>query len=149
MQEYLEGTDISLSQDQMIAMAKKIRQPMWIWHIYIGYVLVGLLSIRFVLPFFGEMKFQNPLAAEISIKVRFQRWVYLILYVGIIGSLITGLFMEFGPESLRKPMEEIHELGIYYLVPFIIIHLAGLLIAEFTDQQGIVSRIISGSDQKV
>jgi cytochrome b len=42
-------------------------------------------------------------------------------------------------------MEEIHVLGIYYLIAFIAIHLAGVLIAEFTDQKGIVSRIVSGS----
>lgn len=149
MQEYLKGAGQSLPQDQLIAMAKKIRQPMWNWHIYIGYALVGLLSIRFLLPLFGEMKFQNPLAAGISAKVKFQRWVYILLYIGIVISLVTGLFIEFGPQSLREPMEEIHVLGIYYLVPFIIIHLAGLLIAEFTDQRGIVSRIISGSDKGV
>ena len=39
---------------------------------------------------------------------------------------------------------EIHELGVYYLVAFIIIHLAGVLIAEFTNQKGIISKIISG-----
>ncbi len=149
IQEYLKGTGQTMPHEQVIAIAKKIRQPMWNWHIYIGYVLVGLLSIRFALPLFGEMKFQNPLAADISFKVKFQRWVYILLYVGIVISLITGLLMEFGPKSLREPMEEIHALGIYYLVPFIIIHLAGLLIAEFTDQRGIVSRIISGSDKGV
>ena len=41
-------------------------------------------------------------------------------------------------------MEDIHVLSIYYLVPFIIIHLTGVLWAEFTDQKGIVSRIVSG-----
>ena len=42
-------------------------------------------------------------------------------------------------------MENIHVLGIYYLVAFIVIHVAGVLIAEFSDQKGIVSRIVSGS----
>jgi Ni,Fe-hydrogenase I cytochrome b subunit len=36
-------------------------------------------------------------------------------------------------------------LGIYYLIAFIGIHLTGVLIAEFTDQKGIISRIVSGS----
>ncbi|MBL0310620.1 MAG: cytochrome b/b6 domain-containing protein [Bacteroidetes bacterium] len=149
MQEYLKGAGQSLSQDQVIAMAKKIREPMWNWHIYIGYILVGLLSIRFALPFFGEMEFQNPLVMGISTKIKFQRWIYIILYACIVISLVTGLLIKFGPKSLREPMEEIHALGIYYIVPFIIIHLAGILIAEFTDQKGIVSRIISGSDHRV
>ncbi|MDO9593497.1 MAG: cytochrome b/b6 domain-containing protein, partial [Lutibacter sp.] len=60
IQNYLNTTDQSLTQDQLIVLAKKIRQPMWDWHIYLGYILTGLFSIRFLLPIFGEMKFQSP-----------------------------------------------------------------------------------------
>ena len=49
------------------AIARSIRNPMWIWHIYIGYVLVGLFSIRFLLPLFGKMKFKNPLKKDLTI----------------------------------------------------------------------------------
>jgi len=58
---------------------------------------------------------------------------------------MTGLVIEFGPKAFKKPMEEIHELGIYYLVAFIVVHLTGVIWAEFTNDKGIISRIISGS----
>ncbi len=149
IQEYLSNTEQVLSQDQTIALAKKIRQPMWNWHIYMGYALVGLFSIRFMLPAFGHMKFQNPFGKKLSIKMKFQKWTYLIFYACVIVSLTTGLIIELGPKELKKPMEEIHVLGIYYLIAFIAIHLIGVLIAEFTDQKGIISRIVSGSkDEK-
>lgn len=148
IQEYFKGIGQNLPQEQSIALARKIRQPMWDWHIYIGYVLVGLFSIRFALPFFGQMKFQNPFAKNLSIKVKLQRWVYVVFYGSVITSLTTGLLIVFGPKSIQEPMEDIHVLGIYYLVTFIIVHIAGVLIAEFTDQKGIVSRIVSGSDGK-
>jgi len=148
IQDYLSGTDQVLSQDQLIALAKKIRQPMWNWHIYIGYVLVGLFSVRFILPAFGHMAIQNPLSKNLSVKVKFQRWIYLIFYACVIVSLTTGLLIEFGPKELKKPMEEIHVLGVYYLIAYIIIHLAGVLIAEFTEEKGIISRIVSGSKSK-
>lgn len=148
IQEYFKGIGQNLPQEQSIALARKIRQPMWDWHIYIGYVLVGLFSIRFALPFFGQMKFQNPFAKNLSIKVKLQRWVYVVFYGSVITSLTTGLLIVFGPKSIQEPMEVIHVLGIYYLVTFIIVHIAGVLIAEFTDQKGIVSRIVSGSDGK-
>lgn len=45
-------------------------------------------------------------------------------------------------------MEEIHIFGIYYLIAFIVVHLAGVLLVEFTEQKGIISRIISGSEDK-
>lgn len=148
IEDYLISTEQSLSQDQLITLAKKIRQPMWNWHIYIGYVLVGLFSIRFILPAFGQMKIQNPLSKNLSTKKRIQKWTYVIFYVCVIVSLVTGLIIELGPKELKKPMEEIHVLGIYYLIAFIVIHFSGVLIAEFTEQKGIISRIVSGSKGK-
>ena len=145
IQDYLSGTDQALTQDQLIVLAKKIRQPMWDWHIYIGYVLTGLFSLRFILPLFGQMKFQNPFTKNQSIKDKFQKWTYIIFYICVVISLVTGLIIEFGPKEFKKPMEEIHVLGTYYLIGFIVIHLAGVLIAEFTNEKGIISRIVSGS----
>lgn len=121
---------------------------MWDWHIYIGYALVGLFSIRFILPAFGQMKIQNPFGKDLSTKMKFQKWTYILFYVCVIVSLTTGLMIEFGPKELKKSIEEIHVLGIYYLIAFIAIHLGGVLLAEFTDQKGIISRIISGSKDK-
>src|SRR5690554_7191957 len=147
IQEYLKGTNQTLSYDEAVLMAKQIRKPMWEWHIYLGYVLVGLFSIRFTLPFFGKMKLQNPLAKELSLKVKFQKWAYIIFYICVVGSLITGLLIEWGPKDWKKPVEEIHMLGIYYLVAFIVVHLAGVIIAELSSQKGIVSRIVSGKKE--
>ena len=146
--DYLKDTGQVLSQDQMIVLAKKIRQPMWNWHIYIGYVLVVLFSIRFTLPIFGHMKLQNPFGRNLSTKIRFQKWTYIIFYFFTIITLATGLIIVLGPKALKKPMEEIHVLSIYYLIAFISIHLVGVLIAEFTDQKGIISRIVSGREDK-
>jgi len=148
IQDYLSGTGQVLSQEQLIVLAKKIRQPMWNWHIYIGYVLVGLFSIRFILPAFGHMKIQNPFGKNLSTKMKFQKWTYIIFYFCVIISLATGLIIELGPKEFKKPMEEIHVLGIYYLLAFIAVHLAGVIIAEFTDQKGIISRIVNGSEDK-
>ncbi len=148
IQDYLSGTDQVLTQEQLITLAKRIRQPMWNWHIYIGYVLVGLFSIRFILPAFGHMKFQNPLTKNLSTKMKFQKWIYIFFYLCVVISLVTGLIIEFGPKEWKKPMEEIHVLGIYYLIGFIVLHVGGVLIAEFTDQKGIISRIVSGKKER-
>lgn len=146
IQEYLSGTDQVLSQQQMIALAKKIREPMWNWHIYIGFLLVGLFTIRLILAASGKMKFQNPLTVKLTAKEKFQKWTYLIFYTCVIISLVTGILMEAGPGELKKSMEGIHAFGIYYLTAYIGIHIAGILIAEFTSQKGIISEIISGPD---
>jgi cytochrome b561 len=144
IQDYLATTDQKLTQDQLITLAKKIRKPMWDWHIYIGYALVGLYSIRIALPFFGQMKFSNPFNKDLGIKEKFQYWTYLIFYVCVAISLITGLIIVLGPKNLKEPMEEIHVLSIYYLLAFIVIHLSGVFFSELTTQQGLISRIVSG-----
>lgn len=138
----------ALPEDDAILLAKKIRKPMWDWHIYLGYVLTGLYCIRLAVPFFGEMKFSSPFKAGLDIKTKFQFWVYLVFYVCTAISLITGLIIEFGPKAYKKPMEEIHELSLYYLLGFMILHFSGILIAELTSDKGLVSRIISGSKKE-
>lgn len=134
----------ALPQDEAISLAKKIRKPMWEWHIYLGYFLTGLYCIRLAVPFFGKMKFSSPFKEGLNTKTKFQFWVYLVFYTCTAVSLITGLIIEFGPKVYKKPMEEIHELSLYYLLIFMILHFAGILIAEFTSDKGLISRIISG-----
>lgn len=148
IQGYLNSTDQSLSREQIVGLAKQIRKPMWDWHIYLGYILTALFSIRFIFPVFGKMKFQNPVAKNLSLKVRFQKWTYIIFYLCVTGSLVTGLLIEWGPKDWVKSIEEVHVLSIYYLVTFIVIHVGGVLIAEFTDQKGIVSRILNGGNER-
>lgn len=144
IQSYLSSADLSLSRDQIIVLAKQIRKPMWNWHLYLGYVLSGLFLIRLALPLFGRMKFANPLDKRLSTKTKFQYWVYVIFYICLTVSLITGLIMEFGPKTMKGFMEEIHVLSLYYLIPFLILHVGGILLAEFTTQPGIISRIVRG-----
>jgi cytochrome b561 len=146
IQRYLTAHDnASLSREDLIRIAKQIRQPMWMWHVYTGYTLVGLFCLRMVLPFSDKMKFSNPLDKQLTSFAKFQYWVYLIFYCGMAISLITGLVMEFGPRSLKLLMIKIHNLSNYFLIPFLIIHLGGVLIAEFKNQKGIISKIVSGT----
>ena len=56
--------------------------------------------------------------------------------------------IEFGPENIKHDVEELHELSIYYLVAFLVLHLGGVFLAELTSQKGIISRIISGVKSK-
>jgi cytochrome b len=41
-------------------------------------------------------------------------------------------------------MEEIHVLSLYYLLAYIVLHIGGVIMAEFNSDHGIVSRIIGG-----
>lgn len=148
IESFLMTTDQKLSPDELIVLAKQIRKPMWNWHIYMGYVLTGLFLIRFTIPLFGFMKFQNPIKKKLTGKERFQRWTYIVFYVCVFISLATGLIIELGPKEYKKSVEAIHVQSLYYLIPFIVLHLTGVMYAEFTTEKGLISRIISGSRPK-
>jgi|SRR5690606_23392017 len=145
---YLSDSGQVLSQDQLLVIAKQLREPMWKWHSYIGYFLAGLFSLRFLLPLFGVLKFQDPFSKGSTTREKLQKAVYMGFYLCVSVSLISGLLMELGPEDLKEPLEGIHVFSLYYLIPFIIVHLAGVFTAEFTDQKGIVSRMLSGKRSK-
>lgn len=151
LQVELTEKGIMLSEEDTILIAKKIRKPMWQWHIYIGYLLVGLFSIRFILPFWGEMRIQNPMISGLSWKERLHFLVYIVFYFLVTISLSTGLFIEFGPKVYKKNFESIHIQSIYYLVGFILIHIGGVIREEIVQKSGIVSRMIGGdsSEKKV
>lgn len=141
---YLTNENITLTSKQLIALAKQIRKPMWDWHIIFGYILAGLFAVRFMLSSTGIVKIKNPFNKNLDLKVKFQYSIYLVFYVLIFVTLITGLLIEFGPESLKKIFETVHKLSLYYIVPYIIIHLIGVIIGELTTDKGVVSKMIGG-----
>lgn len=148
IQSFLSDTDLKLSKEQLNDLAKLIRQPMMDWHNYIGYAIFGLFGLRFALPFFGKMKYQNPFDKSLTKRMRFQKILYIFFYVCTFISLISGVLTELGPKEYKELMKDIHALSIYYLIPFVVIHIAGVLMGEFTDQKGIISRIVNGTEDK-
>jgi hypothetical protein len=94
------------------------------------------------------MKFQNPMGKQLNFRSKVQKWIYLIYYGYVIVLLTIGLIIEFGPKELKSPIEEIHILSIYYLISLLILNVGGVLTAEFTDQKGNISRILSGSKKE-
>ena len=144
LEENLKALNITLNHDDAIIIAKKIRKPMWDWHIYSGYFLIGLYALRLINLYFSGIIFPNPFQKSSSLKQKIQRWTYIIFYFLMSISLITGFFIVNGSPEYKDFLETIHVQSIYYVVLFIIIHMAGLLISELSNEKGIVSKMIHG-----
>ncbi len=147
----LDNTDpakVQLSEDEAIVLAKKIRKPMWEWHEYMGYVLTGLYVLRLLHMAVSGRRFSAPWAKGLTVAEKIQAWSYFIFYILMGASLLTGLLIEFGPDSWHQSMEEIHAYAIWYLVAFIIMHLGGIVLYELGPKSGIVSKMIGGERAK-
>ncbi len=143
----LENTDptkVRLTEDEAIVLAKKIRKPMWEWHVYAGYLLTGLYVLRLIYMVVSGRRFSAPRQKGLDLKEKMQAWAYTIFYVLMGASLATGLLIEFGPEAWHEFMEDVHAYGIWYLVAFIVLHLGGIVLYELGANTGIVSKMIGG-----
>lgn len=147
--EQLNGLSIDLAEEDAVKIAKQIRKPMWNWHIWIGYVLVGLYILRMILAAAKKMIFLNPFQHGLSGKEKFQAWLYVSFYVFIGITLATGFLIVNGPDSIHELMEEIHVLSLYYILTFVFLHIGGVLVADFTDDKGIISRVIGGGKKSL
>ena len=135
----LRAINIDIAYDKAIKVAKNIRKPMFDWHITIGYFVTGIFVLRMLFHIFNKGNY-NPK----SVKEVFQAWVYRIFYILLGFTLITGLLMKFGPESIEDTAETVHKLSLYYAIAFLILHFGGILIGENTNAKGVVSKMIGG-----
>jgi Ni,Fe-hydrogenase I cytochrome b subunit len=64
---------------------------------------------------------------------------------------VTGLFLAFenllAPfKAIRHSVKEVHGFCMYLIIAFILVHLAGVFLAERKDDKGIVSDMINGGN---
>jgi len=144
LQDNLNSLNISLNHDDAIKIAKQIRKPMWDWHIYSGYFLIALYVLRLINLYFAGIIFPNPFEKNSSLKQKAQGWTYILFYFLMGISLITGFFIVNGPAKYKDYLEGIHVQSIYYVTFFVIMHMLGLVLAELSDEKGIVSKMIHG-----
>jgi len=144
IQQNLGKSNIHINTKDAALIGKAVRKPLWNWHILAGYTLIGLYLIRMILTAIQGIAYKNPFSKTTKTKEKFQAWVYIIFYCLLAVSLFTGFMIENGPKSLQHKMELVHVQGLYYLVAFIILHIGGVMLAEFGPEKGIISRIISG-----
>ncbi len=144
--ENLSTYNIELGEAERIALAKKIRKPMWDWHIYSGYALIVLYLLRLVYNRVSGYGFVLPFRKSLLIHEKVQSWSYLSFYALIAGSLITGMLIVHGPKSWKSSIEGVHEYSHFYLLTFIAIHFMGLYLNEISAKKGKVNKMLTGQD---
>jgi len=140
-----------------------LSDKVWDIHVYFGYGLSALLLFRILLEFFqlADQKFIRTLKIawqksaatkkqlETALHERVVKTIYAFFYLVLLIMVLTGLFLAFEDffepyKSIRHTVKDVHNFGMYIVLGFITIHLAGVFLAERKDAKGIVSDMING-----
>jgi Ni,Fe-hydrogenase I cytochrome b subunit len=157
----LKKSGTNISEQQVRSLVGGLRDRVWDYHVYFGYCLATLLLFRLIAEFFqfADQKLirkikiayrqfktgQNRLIARHEFVVKS---LYAAFYLVLIIMAITGLCLAFEDDvpALHKMhfIREIHSVGLYLVLAFIIVHIGGVYLAERKNSKGIVSDMING-----
>ena len=165
----------SLSHDNVIITVKQaktfahiISDRIWQWHIYIGLTLAAFWLLRVVLELRGpsDMRFSArllevarryrlaaPAEKSNAGKVLFAKSTYALFYIFLTIMVITGLSLTWADDvpflgQIEHTMKEIHNVTMYLIIGFFIIHVVGVVWAEVTKDHGLISRMVGGEAPK-
>lgn len=159
------GTVIPPELSKEIAVA--IRNPLWDWHIYLGFGLGALFLGRVFIALFVEKEFPGTQALRLALGLRKSpahekiqafhhaavKAGYAAFYLVTALMVMTGFLLAFKtelglPKDLIGPAKETHELLMWFFVVFIGGHLLGVVVAENREDSGLVSDMIHGGKLK-
>lgn len=159
----LQAAGTAITPELAKDIAVSIRNPMWDWHIYLGYSLSALILFRVAVGIFilrkcpathavqsvWNLKKVAPGEKAKALHYTFVKTGYAIFYLATVLMVITGLLLTFKEnlgleKSLVESVKEIHELMMWFFVVFVVGHLLGVVIAENREDQGLVSDMIHG-----
>lgn len=154
-----------LNEDQLRGIGRLVSHRIWDWHIYLGVTLAVLLGWRVVaelaapaLQRFGhrlrrakEFQADEPQA---SFRLRHSvlvKYSYGLFYLLLTVMVVTGLILVYADdvEALHKiehTVKEIHNVNMYLILAFVVVHIVGVVWAELNKDKGITSDMIHGGE---
>lgn len=68
LQTSLAKLNILITPEQASSIGKDLRRPMWQYHIWAGYVMIGLYVIRMVITYVQGISYKNPFLKSTTAK---------------------------------------------------------------------------------
>lgn len=142
----LASFDIDVTAEQAKILAKAVRAGMWEWHIILGYALTFLVLYRIYL-FFTKATDKESFSS-LSLHKKAVEVLYWLFYFTLFFMTVSGLVLSFHNElalskELTHDIKEIHELVFNFIMYFAVVHIVGVVIAELTNEKGLISSMIS------
>ncbi|GAA4040614.1 hypothetical protein GCM10022409_28180 [Hymenobacter glaciei] len=155
------GKDVSVPQARELAHI--ISERIWDWHIYFGWALVALWVLRLGLQLTGpsDLRFSArlmeilrryrlapPADKSKTGKMLFAKTTYALFYLFLTIMVATGLILLYEDVSWLKGIhhlaEETHNVTMYLIMGFILIHVVGVVWVENKEDHGLISRMVGG-----
>jgi Ni/Fe-hydrogenase 1 B-type cytochrome subunit len=140
-----------------------LEDKIWGIHIYFGYALAVLFVFRIAQELFqrSDQNFWHQLkivykdyffAKENRDQAKHElivKLLYIIFYMLLSLMVITGLALAFQeqlsiPRNITHSVQDFHGFCMYLIIAFVVVHVAGVILAERKDSSGIVSDMING-----
>ena len=165
VQNILKQKGITADNNQTFAVTHFYDDKMWDLHKLLGYGMVILFIARLVIEATMPKKERNPVRIRKALMEFLQsndpsrkkelrhylivKYSYLLFYGILFLMASTGLIIAFGGDfglsgQSRHTVKEIHGFIQYVVYAFVLFHLAGIILAEFGKDKGIVSGMIHG-----
>ncbi|QKG52031.1 cytochrome b/b6 domain-containing protein [Hymenobacter sp. BRD67] len=155
----------NLTEQQGRAMAHVISERIWHWHIWIGLTLAAFWLFWTVMQAldpagrrFGarlmaaarRFKLAAPAEHADARHALFAKLTYAAFYLFITTMVVTGLALTWADDvpwlhRLEHTASEIHNVTMYLIIGYIVLHVVGVVWSEITEDQGLVSRMVSGT----
>ena len=159
----LQASGKNVSVPQARELAHIISDRIWAWHIYFGWTLVALWVLRLGLQLTGpsELRFSARLLEVLrryrlappadkgkAGKILFAKTTYALFYLFITIMVATGLILIYEDVSWLKGVhhlaEETHNVTMFLIIGFIVLHVVGVVWAENKQDHGLISRMVGG-----
>jgi cytochrome b561 len=151
IQNTLAKKGVTINLELAKSVSKLYTHKLWEWHVYFGYTLIALVLFRIFLEFFQlkEEKLLNTLKnAKDYFKQRsvnqkkikhfiIVKYIYLLFYLTLLFMIVSGIFIKFSDgypdlKQIRSTVKDVHNIGMYIIIAFVITHFGGLFIYDQT-----------------
>lgn len=160
IQEQIQKEGGTITEKQARSVAHEYSDKLWDIHKLIGFGLSFLMLWRIIA--------EVTIAKEKRLKSRIQtamrlndssserkhyltvQYSYVVFYILFLSMVITGLILAFEDvellKAIHRPAKNIHGFIQYGLYAFMALHIIGVICADITKHNGIVSRMINGKE---
>ena len=158
----LQAKGATINKDQARAVAHAFSDKLWDLHKWLGFGISLLVLLRIIIELTGPrperlgVQLKKALGLQPTdrqTKMDLQQFIqvkriYVVFYAALLLMALTGLGLAFEDipflRTAHSAIKQLHGFLQWVIYGFVLIHLAGVILADLGRHKGLVSRMIHG-----